>query len=156
MEQWSRAFYYPEKYFKEKSHCPQMPKCKRTVYKMVMFLDWKVLMQCSNYSRPLWPSKPFWGSRWDTWVVSGSVDVLFHWFYCFYLEEFCTGKLFLNWDSKGEDWGVGILLLDLLPWLESKNSNAKHHILGYKFQFQISRLTMRIPEEKNSLLAHWK
>ena len=127
MEQWSRAFYYPEKYFKEKSHCPQMPKCKRTVYKMVMLLDeslphasqesvliiklespnamWKVLMKCSNYSRPLWPSKHFWGSRWDTWVVSGSVDVLFHWFYCFYLEEFCTGKLFLNWDSKAEDWG---------------------------------------------------
>ena len=53
---------------------------------------------------------------------------------------------------------LGILLLDLLPfqWLESKNSNAKHHILGYKFQFQTSRLTMRIPEEKNSLLALWK
>ena len=39
MEQWSRAFYYPEKYFKVKSNCPQMPKCKRTVYKMVLFPD---------------------------------------------------------------------------------------------------------------------
>ena len=39
MQLWNSAFYYPEKYFGEKSKCPQMPNCERTVYKMVMFPD---------------------------------------------------------------------------------------------------------------------
>ena len=52
-------------------------------------------------------------------------------------------------------FGLGVLLSSLLwLWLlKSKNSNPLNYILEYKFQFQSSGLTMRIPEEKNSLLA---
>ena len=60
-----------------------------------------------------------------------------------------------GWHREFDYVTVGILLFDLMlfPSLESKNSNAKYHVLECKFSLQSSRLTMRIPEEKNSLMA---
>ena len=53
---------------------------------------------------------------------------------------------------------LGILLSRLIWFwlLKSKNSNPLYHVLEYKFQFQSSELTMRIPEEKKLVLALWK